>query len=362
MHGLLGDVDLAELAELPSKDKVPYALRMMDGARLSPRMAASLVEVGNTLATWPQLVAEVAQSATLVAEAVRRIGLGEELASGRVRIDVAARASTRSMTPPHRTDHRRVARRADRPHTDGRRRAGGRGGGSRAVRWKRPALAHFDAGRCGHHCARTRTHVDDGRRLSGERRRGRRGGVQRPGGSGCRRNPRAGALHPVTTRARCAPSCTSRMDSDPGAGRRCTNRCSRGKPTATAASRSRCPTTSPKPCRRRRRARARDCTFSPRSDDVDKAAAILGESDRIRYLTPRLHAEMISEVRWPGDGSPDSGIDVRSLELDPADLVKLDVLRRPEVMAYLAEWDAGAALAPTPASASWRARVSPSCR
>jgi hypothetical protein len=79
-------------------------------------------------------------------------------------------------------------------------------------------------------------------------------------------------------------------------------------------------------------------------DDVDEAAAILGESDRIRYLTPRLHAEMISEVRWPGDESPDSGIDVRSLELQPADLVKLDVLRRPEVMAYLAEWDGGAAL------------------
>ncbi len=91
LHGLLGDVDFAELSELPSKDKVPYALRMMDGARLSPRMAASLVEVGNTLATWPQLVGEVALSATLVAEAVRRIGLGEELPSGRVRVDVAQR-------------------------------------------------------------------------------------------------------------------------------------------------------------------------------------------------------------------------------------------------------------------------------
>ena len=32
LHGLLGDVDFAELSELPSEDKVPYALRMMDGA------------------------------------------------------------------------------------------------------------------------------------------------------------------------------------------------------------------------------------------------------------------------------------------------------------------------------------------
>src|SRR5436190_17259131 len=89
MHGLLGDVDFAELADLPSQDKVPYALRMMDGAALSPRMAASLVEVGTSLSTWPQVVSEVAQSAALVAEAVRRIGLGEELSSGRVRIDLA---------------------------------------------------------------------------------------------------------------------------------------------------------------------------------------------------------------------------------------------------------------------------------
>jgi molybdopterin/thiamine biosynthesis adenylyltransferase len=76
LHGLLGDVAFEELSGLPSEDKVPYALRMMEGGRLSPRMAASLVEVGTTLATWPQLVAEVAQSAALVAEAVRRIGVG----------------------------------------------------------------------------------------------------------------------------------------------------------------------------------------------------------------------------------------------------------------------------------------------
>ena len=97
-------------------------------------------------------------------------------------------------------------------------------------------------------------------------------------------------------------------------------------------------------------------------DDVEKAAAILGESDRIRYLTPRLHAEMISEVRWPGDGSQDSGIDVNSLELNPADLIKLDVLRRPEVMAYLAEWDAGSALGADTRERILATAASPWCR
>jgi hypothetical protein len=78
--------------------------------------------------------------------------------------------------------------------------------------------------------------------------------------------------------------------------------------------------------------------------EIGTAATILAAADRIRYLTPRLHAEMFAELRSPGDPSPESGIDVRSLELDPAHLVMLDILRRPEVMASLAAWDAGSAL------------------
>jgi len=53
---------------------------------------------------------------------------------------------------------------------------------------------------------------------------------------------------------------------------------------------------------------------------------------------------MFAELRSPGDPSPESGIDVRNLELDPVDLVMLDLLRRSEVMANLAAWDAGTAL------------------
>ena len=90
MHGLLGDVDSARLANLSNKDKLPYALRMTDATQVSSRMAASLIEVGKTLSTWPQLSSEVALNASVVAEAVRRIGLGEKLPSGRVRIDTAA--------------------------------------------------------------------------------------------------------------------------------------------------------------------------------------------------------------------------------------------------------------------------------
>lgn len=47
-----------------------------------------MIKVDSTLTTWPQLAGEVALGATSVAKAVRRIGLGNALPSGRVRIDV----------------------------------------------------------------------------------------------------------------------------------------------------------------------------------------------------------------------------------------------------------------------------------
>jgi hypothetical protein len=79
-------------------------------------------------------------------------------------------------------------------------------------------------------------------------------------------------------------------------------------------------------------------------DDIAHAATILAASDRTRYLTPHLHEEMVSELRWPGDPEPDTGIDVRSLELDAGDLAMLDILRRTDVMTRLAQWNAGGAL------------------
>jgi hypothetical protein len=80
------------------------------------------------------------------------------------------------------------------------------------------------------------------------------------------------------------------------------------------------------------------------ADEIATAANILANSDRARYLTPGLHAEMIAELRWPGDPLPDTGIDIRSLEFDPGELAVVDILRRPDVMANLARWNAGSVL------------------
>lgn len=86
---------------------------------------------------------------------------------------------------------------------------------------------------------------------------------------------------------------------------------------------------------------------------VERCAEVLAAADRIRYLTPVLHRDMVSELRWPGDDLR-TGIDVRTLELTSADMATLEVLRREDVMALLAQWNGGAALA-TPTADAVRA-------
>ena len=343
LHGLLGDVEYEELSGLPSGDKVPYALRMMEGGRLSPRMAASLVEVGTTLTTWPQVVAEVAQSAALVAEAVRRIGIGEELASGRVRInvpnvldrmdDLAVSAPTHvtadeqpgDVIPTNAID--RVVAAALRAPS-----------GGNAQPWHISTHEHAITIALAPEYTST---MDVGYRASAvavgaatfnARVAAAEAGVLGPASfeAGDDATPLRAVLRLATESD---PDLAAQYDAMLA---RETNR-HQGKQVSLPAD----VVDSLHAAARREGARLRLLTAP---DDVEKAAAILAASDRIRYLTPRLHTEMISEVRLPGDRPQDSGIDVRSLELVPADLVKLDVLRRSEVMAHLHEWGEGAAL------------------
>jgi hypothetical protein len=77
---------------------------------------------------------------------------------------------------------------------------------------------------------------------------------------------------------------------------------------------------------------------------VAAVADILAQSDRIRFLTPLLHHQMMQELKWPGRDDTALGIDVDSLGLDAADLAKLAVSSRADVMAQIASWDGGVAL------------------
>lgn len=345
LHGLLGDITTAQLQGLTNSQKVPYALRLLDGAAVSARMAASLVEVGQTLTTWPQLAAEVVAGAAMVAEAVRRIGVGEPLPSGRLRVDALGsldRIRDPLDEPPHHPqDCPQPMTAADDNALAVMAAAASRApSGGNTQPWQISTESDSVTIRIATELTST---MDLGFRAS------------------------AVAVGAAVFNARVAAAaiqgCSAQtyFDTDtPGTPLRATVRPIPGAqphlarlygPMLARSTNRHHGTFKPiddavvEAMTQAAAAEGAHLTVLRQRPQIEQAAAILGAADRIRYLTAHLHAEMFSELRWPGDPSPDTGIDVLGLELEPADLVKLDVLRRPEVMAYLARWGGGEALA-----------------
>ena len=87
-HGALRGVRSADLRGLTTRQKVPYVLRILDAQRLEARTAASLVEVKESITTWPQLASDVVMGGAMAANAVRPIALGQLTESGRYEADL----------------------------------------------------------------------------------------------------------------------------------------------------------------------------------------------------------------------------------------------------------------------------------
>jgi molybdopterin/thiamine biosynthesis adenylyltransferase len=342
MHGLLGDLDAARLANLSTKDKLPYALRMTDATRVSPRMAASLVEVGKTLSTWPQLSSEVALNVAVVAEAVRRIGLDEKLSSGRVRIDTAA-VLDQLAEPVIPVDPPAMATPARQTAPDGASEivaaaAGRAPSGGNAQPWH---IESHDGGVRIRLAPEHTTAMDVQYRASavalGAATFNARVAAAAHGLTGAVEFQPGDEASPLIAIVRLAAGSEPELSATYDAMlSRATNR-HRGERMPIAAH-------TRDLLRSAAHAEGARLQLLTEPAELDRAATVLAAADRIRYLTPRLHEEMFAELRTPGDPAPESGIDVRSLELKPADLVMLDILRRPEVMVHLAAWNAGTAL------------------
>ena len=342
-HGLLGgDFDATSLAGLTMRERVPYLFRLLDASALSSRMAASMVEVGRTITTWPQLGGDVTLGAATVTAAVRRLGLGEPLPSGRIRIDLGEQLDAlRDPVPPAASGQPPVVPVAERATTTVQAvllavRAAPSGGNIQpwSVSATRDSISI--------HLVPERTTAMDVEH---------RGSYVAIGAALYNARVAAAAaqaLGPVELFPR-GPGTTlvgtlhlgDRTDRylsrhDKVMMRRHTNR-RLGRPRSISATISSDLHTAAE----REGGALRLITDRER---LHALGALLAAADRIRYLTPTLHAEMMAELRWPGQDSLEAGIDVRTLELDEASLATLAVARRPDVMALLAKWEQGAAL------------------
>lgn len=87
-HGFLGDVDPSSLLNLTATQKVAFGLKITGLETLSPRMKASLLEVGQSITSWPQLASGVFLGGASVAHVGRKLLLGELIQSGRYYVDL----------------------------------------------------------------------------------------------------------------------------------------------------------------------------------------------------------------------------------------------------------------------------------
>jgi molybdopterin/thiamine biosynthesis adenylyltransferase/nitroreductase len=83
LHGLVGAMRSSDLAELTMEQKVEHVLCILPPREVSARAAASMLEIGSTISTWPQLASDIQFGGALVTVALRHLCLGLPLESGR---------------------------------------------------------------------------------------------------------------------------------------------------------------------------------------------------------------------------------------------------------------------------------------
>ncbi len=88
LHGLAEGLNPSTIKGLSNEDKVPYILKIVGADTISNRLKASMVEVEQTINTWPQLASSVVLGGAVTTDVSRRILLGSFTDSGRYYIDL----------------------------------------------------------------------------------------------------------------------------------------------------------------------------------------------------------------------------------------------------------------------------------
>lgn len=88
LHGLAEGLDPKNIKDLTNEEKIPYILKMVDAERMSARLKASMVEVEQSINTWPQLASSVVLGGAVTTDVCRRILLDQYHESGRYYIDL----------------------------------------------------------------------------------------------------------------------------------------------------------------------------------------------------------------------------------------------------------------------------------
>lgn len=88
LHGLIEHLDPNDAAKArTNEEKLPFVVPMIGLETMSTRMKASMMEIENSVVTWPQLASSVVMGGAIGGHCIRRILLGHEVPSGRWWLD-----------------------------------------------------------------------------------------------------------------------------------------------------------------------------------------------------------------------------------------------------------------------------------
>lgn len=88
LHGLADGLDPDNIKNLSNEEKIPYILKMVGAETISTRLKASMMEVEQSINTWPQLASSVVLGGALTTDVCRRILLDQFHDSGRYYVDM----------------------------------------------------------------------------------------------------------------------------------------------------------------------------------------------------------------------------------------------------------------------------------
>ena len=89
LHGLIDHLDINTLKNLKTnEEKIPYMLDILGLETSSLRLKASMIEIEQSINTWPQLASAVTMGGGITADVSRRMLLNSYTESGRYHIDI----------------------------------------------------------------------------------------------------------------------------------------------------------------------------------------------------------------------------------------------------------------------------------
>jgi hypothetical protein len=360
-HGLAGDLEAERLRGLSASDKIPYVLRIMGEDKLSDRGAASLMEVEQTIRTWPQLASGVTLGAAVSTDAARRLLLDELTGSGRFYVDLEAIVADGASEPLPQAEpfDVRASPEALAPASAP---AVPRGGSALDLDAVAALVAHgvlapsggncqpwrfaWDGGalRCVHDTQRSRSYLD----LDGAATHLAFGAVVENIAAAAAAAGRGADVHLFPDDEDPALVCEVRFPAGGGASdlarlaahvpRRVTNR--RLAP--------RVPLEPEEADELRREAAACGARLElvARDEELREMGDVLGAGDRLRFLNRTMHAEMMAELRWNREEVERTrdGLDVATLELSPSDLAAMKVVSSWRAMRTVGVLGGGTAL------------------